>query len=308
MWKVKVLIQFALSKIPMGEKINYLLQKAKGSHNVAIYKKRVLLLSKNLRQIDQQQSLNKKIVVDIGTGWEAINPLLFYLFGVRTCYSYDHLPHVRFDLVQLLLTVIDSQLTQIAQITHIPIVTLQERLEKLKNHSDVESLFTAANIVYIAPGDATKTGLNNASVDLVYSHSVLAHVSEELIHSFTEEAKRILKSKGMMYHCIWLQDNYTSIDKKLSKVNFLKYPEKLWAFFIYNDISYHNRLREKQYLDIFKSHQGEIAWIEHLVDQKDVKLLKTMKIDEKFLDMTAEELAVYNSKILIYFPKNTLTT
>jgi hypothetical protein len=75
----------------------------------------------------------------------------------------------------------------------------------------------------------------------------------------------------------------------------------LWAFFVKNKISYHNRLREKQFLDVFKSHGAKIKWIENKTDQADVEALKNMKIDKRFAGMTYEELAVHYSEVIMTF-------
>ena len=143
--------------------------------------------------------------------------------------------------------------------------------------------------------------LPDNSIDLVYSYAVLEHVPESVIHGITLESKRILKQNGIAYHAIGTHDHYVSFDKRISKVNFLQYPEWLWRFFVKNKISYHNRLREKQFLEIFKSHGAKIKMISNKIDPSDLEILKTMKIDKRFAGMTHEELAVYYSEIILSF-------
>jgi ubiquinone/menaquinone biosynthesis C-methylase UbiE len=162
-----------------------------------------------------------------------------------------------------------------------------------------------ANIIYHAPGDAIKTGLEDNSVDLVYSYAVLEHVPKKAIHDITIESKRILKNSGFNYHVIGLHDHYVNFDKKITKVNFLKFPEWLWAFFVYNKISYHNRLREKQFLELWEQYGAKINWIENKMDQKDLDALKKMKIDKSFESMSLEEIAVYKTEVIFSFPEKT---
>jgi hypothetical protein len=102
---------------------------------------------------------------------------------------------------------------------------------------------------------------------------------------------------------IGLHDHYVSFDKKITKVNFLKYPESVWSFFVHNKISYHNRLREKQFLEIFDQCGGKIIWKESKLDSSEIAILRNMKIDKFFEGMTYEELAVYETKIIMSFPK-----
>ncbi|MBN2463914.1 MAG: methyltransferase domain-containing protein [Dehalococcoidia bacterium] len=301
MWKLKLIVQFVLAHLPWGERINYLLQVVNKSHSPETIEQRIPKLLKGLKFIDGYVKLEGSSVLEIGTGWEAINAILLYLMGARTVYTYDHVPHVRYGLVQNLVKQIDSQIEQIYLITSIPKSVLIAKLRKLENAANLEMIFKSANIVYRAPGDATKTGLSDNCIDLIYSYAVLEHVPETMIHDLTVEAKRVLRTNGVAYHVIGLHDHYADFDKKLSKVNFLRYPEWIWSLFVKNKISYHNRLREKQLVEIMESHGGKVQVISSKVDPNDLEILKTMKIDERFSGMTHEELAVYYSEVVLSF-------
>jgi SAM-dependent methyltransferase len=300
-WKIKVLIQFVLSKMPMGEKVNYLMQKGNKSHNEEKIKGRIVELTKAMMKIGDRISLEGATVVEIGTGWEPICSVLLYLMGVSMCHTYDHVPHVRYELLQKLYRSIENQLDEISKITSISLSVLEKRLSRLKNISNLDDFFLRANITYHAPGDASMTGLKEGSVDLVYSYAVLEHVPKKVIYDLTLESKRILKKSGVAYHVIGLHDHYVSFDKKITKVNFLKYPEFLWSFFVKNKISYHNRLREKQFIDIFKDCGAEIVWLENKTDPNDINVLRNMKVDKFFHGMSHEELAIYRTELVITF-------
>ena len=157
--------------------------------------------------------------MEVGTGWEPISALLFYLMGARTIYTYDHLPHVRFSLAQQIVKQMQRNIEQIGSITSRPRPVLMNELSKLREATDLEELFAYAGVVYKAAGDATRSGLADNSVDLVYSYAVLEHVPESMVNDITVEAKRVLKEDGIAYHAIGLHDHYTSVSKQLSKVN-----------------------------------------------------------------------------------------
>lgn len=112
------------------------------------------------------------------------------------------------------------------------------------------------------------------------------------------------KKNGFAFHVIGLHDHYSGFDNSISKVNFLKYSERVWSFFIYNNISYHNQLREKSFVDMFLKCGARIDLIEHKLDQEDIIALQKMKIDKKFHGFTDEELAIYQSKVILSFPEN----
>lgn len=301
MWRIKVLIQFFLALFPGGEKINYLLQYITRTHSSGKKAKRLSEMIKKIQFICQYAEIEGKTIVEIGTGWDAIGAVLFYLMGAKICYTYDHVPHVCFKLVRQLVGVIENQLVEIQSIVSIPAPVLQIRLLNLKAAASLQDLFSRANIIYFAPSDAAKTGLPDKSIDVVFSYAVLEHIPEEAIHALNVESKRILKKEGIAYHLIGLHDHYVKFSKKISKVNFLKYREKWWAFWVKNKISYHNRLREKQFIDIFKSHGAKIQSNRNESNTSDIEILKGMKIDKQFAGMTYEELAVYKTEIILSF-------
>ncbi len=301
MWKVKVLIQFILSKIPLGEKINHGFQKMNGSHDEQTIRGKIITLAETMAKINEHVPLEGATVVEIGTGWVPISSLLFYLMGAKVCHTYDHVPHVRYQLMQMLLRSIEGQQKELSKITSISHEVLATRLARLTEAANLEEYFTKANIIYHAPGDGAATGLEDKSVDLVYSNAVLEHVPKKVVYGVTMECKRILKKSGVAYHLIGLHDHYADFDKRISKVNFLKYSERVWSFFVKNKISYHNRLREKQFLDIIKECGGKVVWQENKVNPDDIDLLKTMKIAGTFQEMSPEELAIYKTELISTF-------
>ncbi|MCH7965305.1 MAG: methyltransferase domain-containing protein [Bacteroidetes bacterium] len=287
--------------MPLGEKLNYIFQKLNNSHNAEETKKKIFGLLALIKKTEKYQSVQNASVVEIGTGWQPIYSLLLYLLGAQIIYSYDHLRHVRFGLTTMIIQCIGKSLDEISEITSVPKSILVKRLKVIKDCSSLEELFSKANIIYIAPGDASKTDLENETIDIVFSYNVLEHISKEIIYNLILESKRILKESGIAIHIIGLYDHYATFDKKITKVNFLKFSEFWWTFFVLNTISYHNRLREKQFLKIFEQHGAKIISVENRIDPDDLKKLKTMKIDKSFQGMSFEELAIHRSEIILSF-------
>lgn len=301
-WKLKVLIQFLLSHLPKGEQINYLLQNLiTRSHSPEKIGGRIPSLVQKLYQINNYKKLEGISVLEIGTGWDAINALLFYFMGAKIIYTYDHVPHVRYKLVREVINQIENQIDKIQVITKIPKPILVNKVMKLKDATNIKIIFKRANIQYKAPADAIKTALPDNYIDLVFSYAVLEHVSVNTLHSLIIETRRILKKNGIAYHAIGLHDHYAGFDKNISKVNFLRYPEWLWSFFIKNKISYHNRLREKEFVNIFKQYGAKIEILKNGIDLEDIETLKAMKIDKRFSGMTHKELAVNYSEVILSF-------
>ena len=301
MWKFKVLIQFILAVLPGGERVNYIFQRLTGAHSPERIGTRVISLCRMIKGLERHISIERSTVLEIGTGWDAINPLVFYLMGAKVCHTYDHVSHVRYEMVQRVINQMESSIEQIQSITSLPIEVLKDRITNLKTSTDLEELFEKANIICHAPADATRTDLADGSVDIVYSCALLEHVPVNILHDLTTESKRVLRYHGIAFHSIGLHDHYVSVSKSISKVNFLKYSERVWSFFVNNKISYTNRLREKEYIDIFESHGAVILSREHQMDPSDIRALKTMEIDQRFSGMAYEQLAVYYSEMILSF-------
>lgn len=300
MWKLKVLIQWLLAGLPKGEAINHLLQRARGSLSYDNIAARIPEMAREFDRVNKQVSLSGVIVVEIGTGWDAIATLMMYMMGAATIYTFDHVRHMRYGLVRHVLNALQARMGEVQAITGIALAVLQERLDRLKPASNLDDLLQRAGIVYRAPADATATALPGRSVDVVFSYGVLEHVSEAVLTNLMEESRRILKPNGIAYHTIGLGDHYAR-EGKVSGVNFLKYPEGLWRFFVKNNISYHNRLRERQFLDIFRGLGAQPTVVVHTIHPGDLEALKTMKVHKDFAGMTAQELAVFSTSIVLRF-------
>jgi Methyltransferase domain len=299
-WQAKAALQFVLAHVPGGESVNNVLQRWNGSFSEASIRSRVLGLT---RFLSAHLDVNGKVVVEIGTGWDAVNTLMLYVFGARTIYTYDHVPHLRFDLAMSVVRQVRQQLPEIVAISGMDRAILRNRVEALERASNLRMLLENAGITYIAPGDAARTGLPDSSVDVVYSYAVLEHVSEDVIASITAEAKRILVRDGIAFHNIGEHDHYVSFDSSISRVNFLKYSEWWWRFLVKNKISYHNRLREPEFIRIFQEQGAVVKAKESFIDPLDVKAIGEMKLNRRFAGFSAEELAVTRTIVSLSFPE-----
>lgn len=216
-WKLKVLVQFVLAHMPKGEQLNYALQLLNNSHSSASIAEMVRIRADKLGFLSGHLNLQGITVLEIGTDWEPINALLLHLAGAKAIYTYDHVPHVRFELAKVTLHAIERSLLSISSLTSVPEAILATRLGSLQRSTDLESLFKIANVTYIAPGNAANSGLRDHSIDLVYSYAVLEHVAEETIHAIALESRRVLRPGGLVYHVIGTFDHYANVDKESAR-------------------------------------------------------------------------------------------
>jgi SAM-dependent methyltransferase len=301
MWQLKLLAQFGLAHIPGGQKLNYWMQVATGKHSIANLNNYVNSVMARFAILPKVRPLDNLSVVEIGTGWEATSALALSLYGAGPIYTFDHVRHLRFVRSHQAVEQMWLSVDRLAEATSIPKALLAERLSALRSAPDLETLLDRARITYRAPADAASTGLPDRSVDVVFSHEVLGHIPPPVLHQITEETKRVLKPGGMALHFIGMDDPFATSRNGLSAMNFLRYSPRWWDFFVQNKIASNNRLREKEYIDLFRSHGATVRVIDHIVRPKDVEAVKNMKVHPRFAGMTPEELAVRYSLIAFSF-------
>jgi hypothetical protein len=304
MWKLKVLTQFTLAHVPFGEAMNHQLQLINSLSDEGKLQVRLEAIGNGLRRLTKITPIEGATVVEVGTGWDALPTIMLYAAGAERIHTYDHVRHLRADLVRAAMRRLGANAALLSAFFGTPVALIKERLGRAltASESGLPSFLTSTNITYHAPGDATNTGLAGCSVDIYYSYTVLEHVPENVAENIACEARRVLKSNGAYYAAIWLHDQYSSFDPTISPMNFLQYPEWLWAFFIKNKISYVNRLREKDFLDLLGRQKGEILKLTSILDPQNVQHVKSMKVDKRFAEYSAEELAVTFTEIIARWP------
>lgn len=295
-WQVKLLIQSVLAHAPGGERVNYRLQWLNGRYEPVRMKSRVLEQARRLSKLIPH--IQNGVIVEVGTGWELITPILFYLFGSSRIHTYDHVRHLRFEVPQIVINSLDS--TELSEISGLPERELQERIHILKKCSTLDNLLTVTQIEYFAPGDACKTGLTPHSIDLFFTYEVLEHVPEAVLDGLVAESKRILKPTGIAYHAIEPGDHYTRDD---SHINHYRYPEWFWAPMVKNNISYHNRLIASQFMKCFEKYGALISLVNNKVSEREIAALRNgFRTNSRFSSFSPEDLAVWYSEVIYSFP------
>src|SRR5262249_10318493 len=135
---------------------------------------------------------------------------------------------------------------------------LPERLAQLRNlvtlcdsleGSNPAQLLERLGIHYKI-GQASRSGLQAQSVDLIVSDHVLEQLSPEQLGEILKELRRIAAPNAVMSHSIDVSDYYTSFDSRMSPFNFLRFSDRLWGW-LNNPITPLNRLRISDYRRAF---------------------------------------------------------
>src|SRR5262249_13670436 len=134
--------------------------------------------------------------VEIGTGWYPTLPLCYSLVGARRCRTYDLHRHLDEAMTFRALRRLKTHLVTIAHWNDMSVEEVSGAYERLCEARTLQELLERARIEYVAPGDASRTDLPDASTDVVFSNSVLEHVPKDAIYRIMEESRRILRPNG----------------------------------------------------------------------------------------------------------------
>jgi SAM-dependent methyltransferase len=284
-WRIKGIVQKALSTAPGGIQVNDLLQRtAGGLRNVeATVDSKVvddwIVLAGQLRDLNVR--IPGAVLAEVGAGWMPVLPLCFAVAGARTCHTLDLTRHLDTRLTARAITRLRVHLPRIATAAGIGVDEVQARYEHVSAAPDVATALERAGIRYHAPEDAAHTGLEDRSIDVVFSNSVLEHVPSEDIAAILRESNRILKADGVSLHSVNCGDHYAYFDRSITPINYLKFSDRQWRMWN-NRLLYQNRLRPVDFLQIAEAAGLEIVLSRFSPKDKLLKLLPALEVAEQF--------------------------
>ncbi|MFT3954853.1 MAG: class I SAM-dependent methyltransferase [Piscinibacter sp.] len=251
-WRIKGVIQGALSRVPGGTAVNDALQRAAGGRRDEARHIDIKFRADWLVQMQVLNDLGMRVqgrdLLEIGTGWLPVFPLCFALAGARRCATFDLNRHLNPVAVPGALRELERHLPAIAQACGDDEATVRERWQRLSAAGDGWAILKAAGVDYHAPADATATGLPDASVALVFSNSVLEHVGAAVLAPMMRESCRILQPDGLSLHSVNCGDHYAYFDRSITQIHYLRFSEREWRKWN-NDLLYQNRLRPVDFVE-----------------------------------------------------------
>ena len=296
-WRIKGAIQKALGYVPGGARLHYLLQKRGGGltdfgRECDIKVDDWRLMMGHLRA--SKISLRGATLLEMGTGWYPTFPFCLYLAGAARVYSVDLNRHLKPEMTIALADRLAAHVPLIAKEsgrTDAEVDLAQLALvEALRGGALVEQA-TQGVVAYKAPADAAKTGLPDASVDVVFSNSVLEHVPGFVIEDCFTEARRILKPGGIIFHSVNCGDHYAYVDKAIDQLHYLQFSETQWKKWN-NNFLYQNRLRAVDFTDMAKRAGFLIEIDTSRAKPERLAVIDGMTIDPRFGGYTREQLAI----------------
>jgi hypothetical protein len=292
-WRVKAAVQGLLAKVPGGTSVNDLLQRAvggrrdEGTHIDTKFKADWLVHQNILRRVGC--AIQDRNLLEIGAGWLPVFPLCYALAGARGCHTYDLNYHLDPSTVPIALKHLERHLAEIAVAAGESPSVVRSRWLRFAEADSGERILAVAGIHYCAPADATATGLPDDSVDLVFSNSVLEHITPVVLGPMMQESYRLLRTGGLSLHSVNCGDHYAYFDRSITPIHYLRYTERQWKIWN-NDILYQNRLRAGDFVAAAQAAQMDIL-VDLRTSRPDLlKELNQLPIAPEFRPYTDEDL------------------
>lgn len=287
-WRAKAIVQNILSSVPFGERVNDTLQLRMGGLRDfdAHVKGKVNDWIGMVRLLSEARiSLDEAVTLEIGTGWFPTLPVCFYLAGTLRCMTYDLRRHLHMQLTSRLIPALKPHLNLVAEAGNTSAALVRERYGTIQ-----QDILQSCGITYVAPGNAGHTGLPDESVDIVFSNSVLEHITPRELAAIMYETRRILRPSGAAVHCVACNDHYAHFDRRISYVNYLRFPQTQWRRWN-NELHYQNRLRARDFLRLAEEAGLKIVIARQYVRPGVEKAMLSLPIAEEFRSYRPDELA-----------------
>ncbi len=248
-----------------------------------------LALANGLQMIRLLRSVDANIrgdILEVGSGWLPVIPLLFHLCGARRVVMTDIERLMDAQTIERARRLIGEDLGPVAR---------ELGLDEAEAADKLRSGFQPD---YVVPWDSARHPAG--SVDIVVSRAVLEHVPPPAIEAWTADFSRILRPGGVICHFIDNSDHWEHQDKSLSRVDFLRYEDGLfWRMACRETQAYQNRLRHGDYLALFRRHGWTAVVDDGVPDEKCLRDLQTLPLASTFRGHEPRDLAILTSVFVL---------
>ncbi len=236
-------------------------------------------------------------LMEIGTGWEPIVPLIYRLAGARVVHLADVTKLISKASLQAALDAVWKAKEKIGAGLKIP-ASQFDRILAAPQGESTDADMRALGLMYQAPCDCRSMNLDSKSLDAVSSRAVFEHIPTAIIPGIFREVKRLLKPGGATCHIIDNSDHWEHYDKSITPVNFLQHGDLLWRFSCMSEFNYQNRLRHQDYAQMLRAEGFRIVQEKRKVHPPSLEALGKLKLAPQFRGREPEDLATIVSTFL----------
>jgi len=238
-----------------------------------------------------------RVLLEVGSGWRPIIPLLMRVAGARRVYLVDTQRLLDAPLLRGIADKLRECADVIAARLAVGVVHVQSTLACPREGS-LDDLLDGFGLSYLAPADATALLLDDGAIDVAISRAVLEHIPAPVLARIFAELRRVVKTSGGMCHIVDNSDHWSHVDARLSRVNFLRYSDSRWRWFAINPLDFQNRLRHSDYLRLAERAGFGVTCDLSAPDTRALSDLRQLSIDRKFSGYRPDDLAVLTSRFV----------
>jgi len=302
-WIIKAAVQKGISYLPAPQKINYFFQKhvTKGVH---LTDEHFGLKIGHARDhlnylLANSDSRKDRTILELGTGWYPVIPILFYLTSSGKVTSVDIQQWMTRVTQQDTILKFQQWMEQGAFDDLFPEIN-QERWETLMDVADHPENYQKEEVnrlIGLSPlvRDARNLDLDPSTVDFICSNNTFEHIPGEILKDILHEFKRLLHPEGVMSHFIDMSDHFAHFDSRITIYNFLKYSKKQWDM-LDNRIQPQNRLRYPDYLEMYRACGLPVT--DESIREGSLSNLKRIRIHPEFSAYSHKELAISHAYVI----------
>ncbi|WP_207538983.1 class I SAM-dependent methyltransferase [Sabulicella rubraurantiaca] len=229
-------------------------------------------------------------LLEMGTGWLPVIPLLFHMAGYRRIVLTDTEKLMDDATVEIAKRSIRRRLPEIAKELG---MTEEAAMAALERPFQPE---------YRAPWDPQADNLS--PVDMLISRCVFEHVPPAELEECLAAFRKVVRPGGVMCHVVDNSDHWQHLHHARSPVQFLTWPKGglIERFATLNRYGYTNRLRHSDYIEMFRRTGWEIVTAEGEPDPRSLKDLQQLRPAPPFDTRDASDLAILYSCFVVRNP------
>lgn len=239
-------------------------------------------------------------VLDLGTGWHHKDALLYALTGHYQVIAYDVHDLVRPVYLRNYLALLDRCLPELALAWALPETTMRERLDAWRDFDAVADLRARAGIEMIVSPEA-EMPFDDDSLGFVSSYCVLPHIEPWLLERELRALTRALGPEGCMQHMLGYADHHSFRDRRVSRLQHLRYSACCHRLLLESRLQYQNRWLWSDYQRLFDALGLEV--LDERSDLTEQRLAHARRMQPtlapRFRDYPLEDLAREHSTVLL---------
>lgn len=238
--------------------------------------------------------LRGRTVLELGTGWYPVIPLMMRLAGAARVVLTDVYALLDRETLRAAVDFLGARSTDLADrlgLTEAEIV----RGLALSDEAPLTEALEVLGLDYRVPFDI---GAADVQVDAIYSHTVLEHIPPPVLKTIFRHSHGLLRPGGLISHGIDHSDHREHQDPRLSRIDFLRYGDTAWRWLCLNPQDYTNRLRHSDYLAMIRVAGFETVLERPFINPKALKSLPNIPLAPRFQHYGRDDLATTWSHIV----------